>query len=229
MHKSMVITDETKFIAFGPITIYKIYGRNNTASAVYIQFHEAPTVAASDVPATKALEASANTWFDWSFEKGLSLTQLLLAMSSTQINYTALVDAGLDCTIEYETNYDVDSNTTIVGDLTTGVASRQIWTDASGPKSLKRLDVKNNSGATAYVWIAARDLADITVTLSTHRGPFSVANGATLSQFAGAGITPYAQLLGVSYRGCAVIATTTAALGGTKIAAASFNIRGVYG
>lgn len=230
MHKSMLITDETKLIAFGPITIYKIYGRNNTGATVFIQFHENLTVAAGDVPATKALEATANTWFDWSFEKGLSLTQLLLAMSSTQVNYTALVNAGLDCTIEYETNFE---NTlvipNIVGDLTTAVASRQIWTPAVGKKQLRRLSIINNSGDAVSAWISARELADITVSNSTHRGPFACPDSATpVELLFGVGVSPFEKVAGVYHEACAVFFTASPVIGGAKLTAADYNVRALY-
>lgn len=154
----MVIADETSWIAYGPIKVLRIYGMNNNASDRYIQLFDANALAgvptsggayapeSSAVPAVPGLYVQASKPFYWDFPGGLELSELFLAISSTQVTYTAVTNTGLDLTIEYDTNYAVDNTMSLVGDIDTAAAQQQVWATAAGPKTLLSLRIENAVG-----------------------------------------------------------------------------------
>lgn len=220
MNIAIVAADLTKWIAWGPCNVTHIFGYNNQATDLYIQFYQRPQVTAGDVPAVKSWTAFANAPFDMVFPDGLHLSELLIAISTTEVNYTA-AGAGLDMTVCVETDFPVVTATSIAGDLTTGVASRQIWTEANGYKRLLRLDVKNNSGATAYTHISSLDTPLVT---DNRPEPLKVLNAETKSFWFGkSGLVP-----GQLNKGCNVKMADGPTIPYTFIAAASFNIRAIY-
>src|SRR6266496_682128 len=127
---ALVAANLTKWCAFGQCRVIQVHGFNNQSADRYIQFHQAPTVTAADVPAIKSLWAPNGAGFSWSFfGGGIQLTELLVAISTTEANYTApSAGGGLDMTVVVESDFLVTSTTAIVGDLTTGVAGLQVWT-----------------------------------------------------------------------------------------------------
>lgn len=222
MNIAIVAADVTKWIAWGPGKVTHIYGFNNQIVDLFIQLFQSPTVAASDVPAIKALWAPSKAAFDWPFPDGLQFSELLVAPSSSEANYTAVgAGAGLDMTVVIETDFLVDATITVAGDLTTGVASRQIWAEASGPKRLLRLDVKNNVGATAYAHISSLDAPSTT---DNRPEPLKVLNATTKNFWFGkAGLVP-----GLLNNGCTIKMADGATVPYTFTGTSSFNIRAIY-
>lgn len=192
----MVITDESKWVSYGNTKIHHVFGaNNNTSGDVYIQFHAAPVVLAGDVPAVASLFAPAAAPFDWPFTEPIDVSELTIAVSSTQATYTALTNTGLDLTAIIETDCPVGANTTLVGDLTTGVTARQVWSEASGlsaPKRLLMAEVKNTGGIPVNIFIGADD--SVAPSNSTMKGPFLITAGATKKlNFGRDGISPRRQ------------------------------------
>lgn len=228
-----LITDETKWVAWGSCKVLEIFGYNNHTADNFVQFFESPIVTAADVPAMPGLFCPTAAPFGWKFAQPLPFSELLVAVSSTQVNYTALTNQGVDMTVVVETDCPVTTNTTVVGDLTTGVAEKQIWSEANGlstPKKLLRVDFKNNLGAVAYPFVSPRDTNLLTA--SDVMSLKAVANGATSSFFFGRdGYTPVKlSVAGTSYiKGATVIASAAGSVnGGTLVGTTSFNIRGIY-
>jgi hypothetical protein len=83
------------------------------------------------------------------------MKQLVVAVSSTEINYTAVsANGGLELSIEVSGNCLTDGSEVIVGDLTTNQQTLQVWSEASGATAKKRLlrvDVQNNDNTNAGV------------------------------------------------------------------------------
>ncbi len=208
-------------------------GYNNTGSEKFIQLFEQPTVTSgASVPTFKSLSCPANTWFDWFFDKGTSLSSLLYTVSTTPLVYTApTAGQGLEISIELDSDFPVTAATTIAGDLATGVGSRQLWSVATGatsPKSLKALSITNNSGGTVYGWISARDLADISQSLSCHYGPILITDGETKNIPYGVGITPIEKVSTTVYKGCAVFFTDLPAYKSAIKGGTDEYVRGIY-
>lgn len=156
----MVLADEYVHAAYGPCRVLGVHGFNNNGADRYLQFHEEfpAALANGDVPAFKSLwfPAGAQSVFgrETFGDSGLSFSELLAAVSSTEVNYTAVTNTGLDLTIQLDTsNYAVGMS--IAGDLSTGVDSKQIWSVAAGPKKLYRLDITNAAASTIYPFIQA--------------------------------------------------------------------------
>ena len=229
----LVVADLTKRIAWGHCKVIQIVGFNPQGTSRYIQLHQAPAIAASDVPAVKGMEVPPGTWFDWSFPHGLSLAELTVAISTTQANYTApAASGGINCSLWTDSDHYVGSGNTISGDLTTGVSSREVWADSAGPKKLLRLDVKNNNAATRYAWIVPEDAATaigFTPATYVHVGPFSIATTATISKFFGKdGLSPYQHLAGTVKDGCSILLTDAADADTPFVVDTDFNIRALY-
>jgi hypothetical protein len=226
---AMVLADETKWCSYGQTRVLKIWGFNNNDEADrYIMLFNKPAaaIANGDVPAVKALWCGAEAAFMWPVE--VDLSELSIAISSTEESYTAVTNTGLDLTAQIETQCPVTSVTTLSGDLTTGVADRQIWADASGPKRLLRLDVKNNAGGTAWARIFAKDSP--VITNLTCYGPFKVLDTETKSFFFGvSGVTPIEHVPSATIRdGCTVTMWDTALLSASVVSTTDFNIRAIY-
>ena len=229
----LVITDETKWVAWGACRVLEVFGYNNHTADNYIQFFESPIVANGDVPAVAGLFAPTAAPFGWKFADPIPLSELLIAISSTEVNYTALTNQGLDMTAIVETDCPVTANTTLVGDLTTGVAEKQIWSEANGattPKKLLRVDFKNNLGAVAYPYVSHLD-TNFAKT-SALRPLTVVADGATKSYFFGRnGYTPFSDKVtpGNYVKGCTIVASASGDINTTTLVGTnSFNIRGIY-
>lgn len=234
MNIKLVIADETKWVAYGQARVLCCYGYNNNASDDrYIQFHAKPAalLANGDVPAVASLYAPANAPFKWEWDKGIPLSELTIAVSSTQTTYTALTNTGLDMTVEVETDFPVSSTTTLVGDLTTGVNSRAVWSEASGSSTRKRLlqiRVKNNAVGTIAVFVSAQDStapAD-----STMFGPFLVATTETeIITFGRNGVRPFQKLAnGTEKHGCTIYYSEDTAAPYSFPAGTDMNALGIY-
>lgn len=230
MKLGIVAASLTKSVAFGRVKVTQITGWNNQLTDVFIQFFEALGVAANDVPTVKSFFAPAQTAFDWSFNTGLELSQLIVAFSTAEDKYTAIgAGGGIDATIFFETDYPYTSSTSSTGDLTTGVANKQFWSEASGtttPKKLRRLEVKNNSGATAYIFIQAGDASSASDNLFV---PVPVLDTATkVLTFGIGGYRPFRNDAGTARNGCSIFMSAAPTVPATFDAAANYNMRAVY-
>lgn len=233
MKSRFLITDEKRWLAWGPVRVKRVFGFNNNASDDrYIQFHEAPTVANNDVPAVPALYAPANAPFSWDFsEDPILLDELLVAISSTQVNYTAVTDTGLDMTVEFESPFHVTGNEAVAGDLTTGVAGLQVWseaTGASGGRRLLRVDFKNNNASARRFFISAND--SISPADSSMVGPLVIAGSTTKRYgFGPGGIIPQELTSALAIKkGCTIYVSEDSVAPFTFTAATDFNIRAIY-
>lgn len=232
MKVKLLITDETKWVAYGPCRVVQLFGNNNTAADVYLQFHEKPLVSANDVPAVASIFCPASAPFDFKFSDPISLSELTIAASSTNDDYGALSDAGVDATVIVETDFPVGSNTTLVGNLTTNnISSRQIWTSASGtttPKRLLRVDVINGDAVPIYARISA---SDSKLSGDTSNIPFEIDASATKNLYFGrAGIRPFRidNGTGTEHKGCTVFLLNSADPGSGLIAVPTGTIRAIY-
>lgn len=209
MKIKLLITDEAKWVAYGPCRVVQVFGNNNHTSDNYIQFHEKPLagLAASDVPAVASIFAPASAPFDWKPVDPICLSELTIAVSSTNVNYTALTNTGVDATVIVETDFPVTTTMTVVGDLTTSVASLQVWSEATGATTkyrLLRVDVVNGSGSEINSVVTAKD------TETQYRYPatplLNVPANSTRSFFFGRdGIHPFElSTAGAEVHGCTV-------------------------
>lgn len=154
----MTAANLTKWMAWGRVVVKTIHGYNNNGASVYIQLHQEPVLTAGDVPACASLQCFANDGFMFSFgTQGIELSELIVGMSSTEANYTAVgAGAGLDVTFDIDTQFACDGTETIVGDLTTGQNTLQVWTEATGATAAQRLlrvDIKDNQNVAQLVGI----------------------------------------------------------------------------
>lgn len=235
---SMVEADIRKWVSWGPITVYEIFGKNNEAAAVYIQLHQqlpasnTTYIANGTVPLVKAFTTAAGAEFHESFPNGLALKNLIVGMSSTEPSFTAVaanggLDFSMDC--EVDSHFLVDGSEFIIGDLTTGVDERTIWTDAAGPFSLLTLDIENGD-ADAFAMI----FADTTGAADGHRPDLPVIKaplGSTSVHFGRTGVVPRIRknVSGTmtSYDGCKVCMSSTANVR-TLVSGSLYSIRGIY-
>lgn len=230
MRIKLLITDEAKWVAYGPCRVVQVFGNNNHTADNYIQFHEKPLagLAAADVPAVASLYAPANAPFDFKFSDPIFLSELTIAVSSTNVNYTALTNQGVDATVIVETDFPVASTTTVVGDLTTSVDHLQVWANSAGPKRLLRVDIKNNAASTQYGFVYPNDdVADNEAATNYSSGPLKVLTTETKSFFFGRqGLTPQGLKDGVVRKGC-TIEVGDADFRNFQISA-DYNIRAIY-
>ena len=205
MRFKLLISDEAKWVAYGPCRVVQVFGNNNHTADNYIQFHEKPLagLAAADVPAVASLYAPASAPFDFKFSDPIFLSELTIAVSSTNVNYTALTNQGVDATVIVETDFPVASTTTVVGDLTTSVDHLQVWANSAGPKRLLRVDIKNNAASTQYGFVYPNDdVADNEAATNYSSGPLKVLATETKSFFFGSqGLTPQGLTAGVVRKG----------------------------
>lgn len=169
MQIAMTAADLLKWIAYGPCTVTKIWGYNPEGTDdLYIQLHQTPpladgTLTAATVPAVKSLVAQASFVFSYGpkdFGEGLALSELLLAISTTEANYTApAAGHGLDMFVEVSGAFLCDGTEVVTGDLSTGVDTQQPWTDSvlNVGYKLLRIDYTNKSGAAAWLMGFADD------------------------------------------------------------------------
>lgn len=81
---------------------------------------------------------------------------IVFALSSTEATYTAVVDGAK---VDWEGEYDTQAvqGLSTAGDITTGRASLQVWTNASGPKVLFEVDWGNNNVAQEFLLFFTKD------------------------------------------------------------------------
>lgn len=231
----MTAANLTKWIAWGRVVVKEMHGYNNNANSVFIQFHQEPVLTAGDVPVCASFQCFANDGFMFSFgTQGIELSELIVGMSTTEANFTSVgANAGLDITLDVDTQFAVDGTETIVGDLTTAQNALQVWseaTGAAGAQRLLRVDIKNNEAATKlYNLVYAVD----TVSPSTSGiESFNVcpANATTTTYYGDAqcGFSPFQQDKNYTgHRGCTINVSGTPTAG-TVWGNTLPNIRAIY-
>ncbi len=239
----LAAADITKWCAWGPVRIHYITGYNAQSSDRFIQFFQKPAadIAASDIPDISGFFAPAAAPFDWPFPSTyeINLSELSIGISSTQPNYTAAgAGTGIDGVALIESEFLVTANTTRTGDLTSAVASKQVWTEANGassPNRLLRLDIINNSGDIVFAVMQASDAASTT----DHVLPsLKLANVSTTQKFMfGKGGQQMSRNdAGTNRQGCTVRFVPPTTIGGVKTlvtpmtfdAVANYNVRAIY-
>ncbi len=180
MRTTMVAADETKWLACGPIEISRITGFNNQEANVFIQLHEKiGALTNGDVPSVKAFVAYPQAAIDWPV--GMVLSNCRIAVSSTEANYTALTDTGLDITIEYETKHSALNATLSEAD---GVDTIVPWTNSNTNK-LILATVTNDNAWDGFLKLFDTSVQQAGVTKPTQQWP--LAASATINLFFGEG------------------------------------------
>lgn len=223
---TMVAADLTKFVAFGPICVKRIHGYNASADC-YIQLFDtmpvsiASPIANAAVPTCKGIYCKTATPIFIDFgEEGIMLSSLIVGISSTQPTYTAVgAGAGVNITLDVESQYLTNGNEAIAGDLTTGADSLVVWADAQAQNVnyLLRVDYTNNDAATRYL-LASTDAG----TTVTQDFVFSAAAGGSLALIFGQqGKKFFNQQAQVKHWGLKLLQSTTALVGGLTSSTAS--------
>ncbi len=85
---------------------------------------------------------------------------LVLVVSSTRATLTKDAAATVDITAEVdEYELPAPSGDSVAGDYTTAVKKLQVWAEASGPKTLIKIEAANTSVATVYLQMFAKEPA----------------------------------------------------------------------
>lgn len=124
------------------------YHRGTTATR-YLQVHDAFITPANGVVPLKEWPVPVNSEFYKEFKNGELRTQngLYVALSTTSGTLTLSADT-MDLNVEFDSPEQnpvagIGSSVIITGNLTSAVGSRQPWNNASGPKHLTRVWVKD--------------------------------------------------------------------------------------
>src|ERR1051326_8316683 len=121
---AMTAADILKWIAWGPVSVQRFHGYNNQAGTLYIQLHEITpksdgTVTAGSVPKVKSFQVLAGLPFSFEMVNDITMSELVVCISSTEANYTAVAAAGgLDMTVTVASDFLCDGTEVVVGDLT---------------------------------------------------------------------------------------------------------------
>lgn len=235
MQINMAAALTLKWVAHGLVTVNEIHGYNNQATDLYIQLHEVPplsdgSLTASAVPAVKSLRAVTKTHFQFTFPGGLTLSQLLVAVSTTEPNYTSTGagSSALDMTLDVDTVHPVTSTTVVVGDLTTTVESLQVWAVANGTQRLLQITAKNLEAFDVYLAMFNKDFTDVSDGQTPIRSLKVPTGGALYTFNFGDGMLPE-HLVGV--KACTLIESAgplAPKVLDTAAVSAGMNIRAIY-
>lgn len=131
------------------------------ASQYFIQFFDNYNVVPTNgVAPFYTVQAIGNDGFTWEFPdtegNPVFTTGLYVALSSTELTYTAVVDgATFDLELTYET--ELPAGTSVAGDLTTFRNTLQVWAESAGPKKLYELIIVESLGSACFIVIQATD------------------------------------------------------------------------
>ena len=230
MKIKFVLADEAKWVAYGPCRVVQVFGNNNHTADSFIQFHEKPLagLANGDVPAVASIFAPAEAPFDWKPNGVLNFSELTIAISSSNDDYTALTNTGVDATVIVETDFPVGDDTAVAGDLTTTNKQTQlVWASADGPKRLLRVDVVNADAQAIYMRVSA---SDAKLTGDTTNVPFAVPASSSKSFYFGRdGIRPFRiDADGTEHKGCSIFLLASADPSAGLIPVPTGTIRAIY-
>ncbi len=135
---------------------------------------------------------------------------LAFVVSSTADTLTKDVAAVVDISVDidvYEPAMPVLA--TSAGDATTAIKTLQVWAEASGPKTLHRIDVRNTSGLAIYLQLFAKDSpSEGAVPLVSW--PLAVGVTPIIHLGNQGGRSPYAQDAdGTARKGCTLVFSST--------------------
>lgn len=142
-----------------PCTLIKLDGNYTGSGSEFLQiFDKASVAVANDIPIASFTLTGAGP-LPSIFETMGAVPLLLglsIGISSVNEKYTASA-SGFDVFGGISEPELPATGTTTVGDLTTGVLYKQVWSEATGPKSLLEMDIINGEGAVAYALLFAKD------------------------------------------------------------------------
>lgn len=176
-------------------------GTNNTTQ-YWLMFFAGTSVPANTTAPLFELQVVGKNGFSWDFgaQGGLDFTKMLslftgtlglvVAISSTSATLTASAET-MDIAVTVNEPFLPVAGLSVIGDLTTAVAFLNVWSQASGPKSLYNVVARNNSGtATQYLML----FPDEAINVMAGRRPlaaFALADGITLPlSFGVSGFSP---------------------------------------
>jgi hypothetical protein len=154
---------------------------------------------------------------------------LVLVVSSSQTQLTKDASATVDLFAdvdEWESSARSQADS-FAGDLSTAVKTLQVWAEASGPKRLKRLQIKNLVASARYAVVYGVDSPAASSRIATW---FPVGASANVDIHLGwtGGLSPLqVQTDGTQKQGCTVHCATTLTPG-NQSSGDDFNIRATY-
>lgn len=158
-------------VTLGPGSIKKISGKYLSAALRYLQLHDSNAVPAEGAVPKESWDLSGGdaaapvdffqTFIDGKFE---CVNGVYLCLSSTDGTKTIDAAASMDLFVELERE-DPYLGATVAGDVTTAVDALQVWTEATGaatPKKLLRVEASWNSvDPSLYLLLFAKTLANV--------------------------------------------------------------------
>lgn len=199
---------------------------NSTAGAIrFLQFHDIAAVGSLTTGVSVplySLQVLGQDGFTWQWLEDTHLLKfpalvngLLVILSSTNAVWTSTADTvDIELALE-EWEFQTVATTSTAGDTTTARKNLQVWADASGPKSLRKLEITNAQNATTTrIQIFAKDspsagnvpVIDLPIGTSA-----SAVTSLVLDFGNNGGVSPFAQTAaGVQNDGCTVAGSTTA-------------------
>jgi hypothetical protein len=147
----------SKQVAAHACSLIKIDGEYRSATACWIQLHDSAGTAAEGAEPVKSwpiaggTDANPQPFFQTFVASPLEFVNgLYICVSTTDATKTISAADKMDLSVEI---VRADNSTTVVGDTTTGVTGLQVWSEATGtatPRRLVRVDV---AGPVAASWL----------------------------------------------------------------------------
>lgn len=226
---SLIIPDTGATMNVG-VTLFKVEFYNQNGSTRYLLAFSGSAVPSNGAtPILPPIEVATTAVGTLVYDPGVKIPGpgLVFAISSSKATLTSVADTS-NIYVEAETwEMTEQSGTSTVGDYTTGVASRQVWADAAGPKTLFRVEVKETAGAATYILLFSKDSpsnGDIPLKILGQ----VAANGTLVADFGLGGYSPWDQTAAyVARDGCTIAGSTTAPTL-TAVAATPLRIKATY-
>lgn len=138
-------------------TITKIQGSKLAANDRYLQLHNTKTTPSAAAVPVRVWPIYGTSPFGEAFiVQPVSLSVgATFVVSTTQNTYTATAET-VDITVDGNAAFD-STGVSYAGDYTTACESLTVWNDASGPKTLLRLEVTEISGSACYLQLFAKN------------------------------------------------------------------------
>lgn len=205
------------------IGVLKLEGYKDGGTSRYLQIHDALQAPADTAVPLREKIVYGDAPFFWLFDvQTLQLVNgLYVCLSDTKEAKTLSSDT-MDVYAEIDQPVRV---VTVVGNLTTAVAQRELWNNAAGPNRLQRLDVVNQSAENRWFFVAQDSVSSTPFRIL---GP--VAAAASKSYFFGTGGTDPSQVInGTLTKGCTIYASDQGPADGFQAPAGNdVTIRGIY-
>jgi hypothetical protein len=203
-------------------------GVANTQYFIYI--FDDITAGVNNPTPLRVLQVVGGDGFSFSFEDTelQALTYgLFVALSTTENTYTAV---GGGVTADWEGEVDqaqIQSlgSMTIVGDLTTSVGNLQVWSEASGTTTPKRLMRLELLGGTGYPLVTFTDTFDLSDTTAVHLPQL---NGNFITYSFGRGMDRFKNDAGTIRRGCTIRFSSVGAPPFVEVGGTNFSVKAYY-